>query len=64
MNIDELLDDLAGRIDNGITTLESMACDVDANRHSHTLNESLRLRSKAEGLHLVKDWLRSYRGLE
>jgi hypothetical protein len=60
VNIDELLDDLEERLDRGITELESMACDMDARRIG-SLNETLRLRSKATGLHIVKDWLRSYR---
>jgi hypothetical protein len=58
---DELLKDMNARIDRGVAELLAMANDLDATG-TGSLNDSLRLRAKATGMLVVKDWLRSYWG--
>ena len=55
MTSDEILADLNDRLDRAMLELRKMAYSEDVNR-----NESIRLAAKANGLALVKDWLRSY----
>ena len=60
MTAEELIVDLSGRIDRGIAGMEAMAQDAARNPHKYIRDDSLRLASKAQGLRIVKDWLRSY----
>ncbi len=53
MTKDELIVELTGRIDQGITHLQALQNDGTAHEFS-------RLQGKIQGLLLVKDWLRSY----
>lgn len=55
MTSDELLDDLGERIDRGVEQLRRMASAT------HDFTERGRLDTKASGMLVVRDWLRSYR---
>ena len=60
MTSGELIADLTARLDRGIAGMEWMALDAEKHPGRYIKDDALRLRSKAQGLRIAKDWLRSY----
>lgn len=57
MTTDELLRDIRERCDRGMRELSALAVD---RLDEGDIAGALRLTSKAEGVGVVRDWLRSY----